>query len=89
MYVAEFFEEQYQQSAKLLEEIQRLEREKHELEFQASRQRGSTPKLPTLVAPPPQNVPMKLCLRKRSACVCLLSQQWLRLLHCTTSQQSA
>ena len=62
--LAEFTEDQYKQSVKLLEEIQRLERDKHELEFQASRQRGSSPKLPVVAAQ--QNLPMKMCLRKRS-----------------------
>jgi serine/threonine-protein kinase OSR1/STK39 len=61
---AEFTEDKFKKSVKLLEEIQRLERDKHELEFQASRQRGSTPKLP--VAPQQQNLPLKMCLRKRT-----------------------
>ena len=65
MCAAEFTEEQYRESVQLLERIQRLERDKHELEFQASRQRGSAPKLPVETAPP-QSIPlMKLCLRKR------------------------
>ena len=65
--VAEFTEDKFKKSVKLLEEIQRLERDKHELEFQASRQRGSTPKLP--VAPQQQNLPLKMCLRKRLALI--------------------
>ena len=64
--VADFTEEQYRQSVQLLERIQRLERDKHELEFQASRQRGSAPKLPVATAPPQTATLMKLCLRKRS-----------------------
>jgi serine/threonine-protein kinase OSR1/STK39 len=64
---AEFTEERYRQSAQLLDEIQKLEREKHELEFQASRQRGSTPKLPTMATPQSQSVLLiKMCLRKRT-----------------------
>ena len=68
---AEFTEDQFKQSVKLLEEIQRLERNKHELEFQASKLRGSTSKLP--VTPQQQDAPMKMCLRKRLAKIRTLS----------------
>ena len=69
---AEFTEDRYKQSAKLLEEIQRLERDKHELEFQASRPRGTTPKLAAAPAAQ-QDIPLKMCLRKRSVNMLLLA----------------
>ena len=63
---AEFTEDQYKKSIKLLEEIQRLEQDKHELEFQASRPRGTTPKLAAAPAAQQQDIPLRICLRKRS-----------------------
>ncbi|CAI8001602.1 Serine/threonine-protein kinase OSR1, partial [Geodia barretti] len=63
---AEFTEEQYKSSVALLENIQRLEREKHELEFQASRLRGSVPRFPVATAPPQTAALLKFCLRIRT-----------------------
>ena len=70
--LAKFTEEQYKQSMRLLEDIQRLEREKNQLEFTKHQalQRKDVPKQVSAMQQPVrpeirQDGPVKMCLRKR------------------------